>query len=63
MASPVKKDKRKGIKPTAELAKQVKRLFATHTIRELSAKLTTHYITLKNVERPQPVMAHKISEL
>lgn len=58
-----KRDKRKGIKPSAALAKQVSKLFGQYTTRELSVVVGLDYVTLKKIESRQNVMAHKIAEL
>lgn len=56
-------DKRKGVKPSATLAKQVSRLFTKYTTREITVVVGIDYLTLKKIERRECVMAHKITEL
>lgn len=56
-------DKRKGVKPSAALAKKVTKLFELYTTRELSVAVGIDYHTLRKIKKREDVMAHKIAEL
>lgn len=59
----IKNDKRKGIKPSKELSKEITKLLKGYTVRELQVMLDTNFVTLKKVERRENVMPYKIAEL
>jgi len=59
----IKRDKRKGVKPSKELSKQITKLFSQYTVRHLEAKLDTSFTTLKRIENRQNVKEYKIEEV
>lgn len=50
-----KDDRRVGVKPSAQLAKKIKNLFATYLVNELALKLEADYKTLKKIENRESV--------
>ena len=57
------KDRRKGVKPTTELARKVTKAFTLYSTRNLSAATFVDYSTLRKVSKREPVKQHIIDQL